>query len=201
MPMQTGTTTPPDAAQLLRALRHGDASAIERLLPLVSQEVRAIVGSLLADANGPAPRRGSAIVREAWERLVERRQPRGRSNLEWQDRANFLAIGAGAVRRALADHARARRATKRGELLRLTLDGSLARANEPSMDVVSFDRALSRLAELDLEQSRVIELRWFGGMTAEDVAHVLETTPRAVEDAWMMGRAWLRLEVGKFGTP
>ncbi|MBI1849133.1 MAG: RNA polymerase subunit sigma-70 [Planctomycetes bacterium] len=200
--MTAETKSTPDAAAILRALRHGDGTAVERLAPLVQSEIRAIVSSRLVDDDESAPRQAAAMVQEAYARLVERRQGKGRPSIDWQDRANFFAIGAGLVRRTLVDHARARRAAKRNDHdIRLTLDGSIATRDERGFPLVALDRTLARLTELDIEQGRVTELRFFGAMSVEDVAHVLEMSPRAVDDAWLMARAWIHREIAKFDTP
>ncbi len=132
----------------------------------------------------------TALVNEAYVRLVD-----GKA-VEWHDRAHFLAVAARVMRRILVDHARARRSQKRGGLAaRVTFDEALVVTDEPLQDFVALDDALEALSKFDARKGRVIELRFFGGLTVEETASVLEVSPATVMGDWRLAKAWLRREM------
>ncbi len=132
----------------------------------------------------------TALVNEAYLRLVDAK------NVAWHDRAHFLAVSARVMRRILVDHARTRRARKRGGLaMRVTFDEALLVTKEPAQDFVALDEALEALATFDERKSRVIELRFFGGLSVEETASVLKVSPATVMGDWRLGKAWLQREM------
>ncbi len=172
--------------RILATMRHGDDSAARRLLPLVYEELRAIAGELFQDQPPDHTLQPTALVHEVYVRLVNHQQT------EWIDRAHFLAVAAKAMRNLLIDHARKRKAEKRGgDRERVTLDAVLDSAAERSIDLLALDEALETLARLHERQARVVELRFFGGLTVPGAAQVLEVSPATVDNDWRMARAWL----------
>ena len=181
-----------DVTALLRAWGEGDRGALDALMPLVYAELRRQAERYMrAEAQGHTLQ-ATALVHEAYLRMVD--QPR----VEWQHRAHFFALAANAMRRILVDRARARRAAKRGGAERaLTLSDAEAVANEESnVDVLVLHEALTRLAELDPRQARVVELRYFGGLSIPEAAEALGVAHATVERDWRNARLWLRHELG-----
>lgn len=175
-----------EVTALLHAWRSGDDSALERLTPLVYDDLRRIARRHLAGERRSVTLQPTVLVHEAYMRLA-RQQRAG-----WQDRAHFLAVAALTVRRLLVERARGRAALKRGggavAVTWSEVDEPLA---SPEMDVVALDEALERLAELSPRQARVVELRFFGGLTIEETARVLDVSRATVKADWQMARAWL----------
>ena len=177
---------PPAVTQLLRAWSEGDESALERLVPLVEGELRRLARGYMARERGAHTLQPTALVNEAYLRLIDAR------HVQWQDRAHFFAVAAQAMRRVLIDFARARQNLKRGGgALRVSLDEGLVAAPERGADLLALDEALAQLARLNPRQARVVELRYFGGLSEEEVGHVLEIAPRTVRLDWKLARAWL----------
>ncbi len=172
--------------RILGEIRRGDDSAARRLLPLVYEELRAIAGEMFQNQPPDHTLQPTALVHEAYVRLVNHQQT------EWIDRAHFLAVAAKAMRNLLIDHARKRKAGKRGGgQERVTLDAVVDSAAERSIDLLALDEALETLACLHERQARVVELRFFGGLTVPVAAQVLEVSPATVDNDWRMARAWL----------
>jgi RNA polymerase sigma-70 factor (ECF subfamily) len=160
------------------------------LIPLVHRELHQIAQRCMAGENPGHSLQATALVNEAYLRLVDA------NAVAWQDRAHFLAVAARVMRRILVDHARARYAQKRGgPATRVTFDEALVVANEPRDDFVALDDALDALAKFDERKSRVIELRFFGGLTVEETASVVEVSPETVIRDWQLAKAWLRREM------
>ena len=160
---------------LLLQWAHGDESALERLIPLVHQELHRIAQRCMAGERVGNSLQATALVNEAYVRLVD-----GKA-VEWHDRAHFLAVSARMMRRILVDHARARNYQKRGgHAARVTFDEGLVVTNEPGTDFVALDDALAALAKFDERKSRVIEMRFFGGLSVEETASVLNVSPDTV---------------------
>ncbi len=181
-----------DATRILADLRGGDASAATRLLPLVYAELRAMAGGLFRGQRSDHTLQPTALVHEAYVRLV------ANSSAEWEDRKHFCAVAATAMRQILADHARRKQAAKRGGgRARVTLDAAVTPPAESTMDLVTLDGALTRLADVDARKLRVVELRFFGGLSVDDVAEVLDISKTTVESDWRVARAWLRAELAK----
>ena len=186
-----GEPSPPDVTRLLLDWSRGDRTALDRLMPLVYDELRALAARSLRSERSAHTLQGTALVHEAYLKLVDQRQVR------WQDRAHFFAVAAQVMRRILVDHARRHGAAKRGGgVAALALeDVALAAAPGPTVDWVALDRALDRLATLDSRQARIVELRFFGGLTIEETAEVLRVSPATVKNEWSLARAWLHREL------
>lgn len=171
--------------RLLVATRD-DADALDRLLPLVYDELCRLAGSYLRRERADHTLQPTALAHEAWMRMVDA------TRVVWRDRAQFLAIAARTMRQILVDHARAHRAQKRGgDAVRVTLSDAQADFGRPDLDVLAVDEALDALAALDERKARVVELRFFGGLTEEEAAHALGVSQTTVENDWRFARAWL----------
>jgi RNA polymerase sigma factor (TIGR02999 family) len=183
----------PDITPLLLAWGQGDAGAGERLLPVIYAELHRQATRAMRRESDDHTLQATALVHEAYLRLVDQRRA------EWQNRAQFFGVAAQAMRRILVDHARAQHAEKRGGgIQQVTLND----ANQPgshdsdhSMDVMALHDALDRLAAMDPEQARLVELRYFGGLNIEETAESLGVSPATVKREWAVARAWLRREM------
>jgi RNA polymerase sigma-70 factor, ECF subfamily len=174
-----------DITGLLLAWRAGDRAALEALIPLVYEELRQIAHRQLAGERHQTLQTID-LVHEAYVRLVDA------SRVRWQNRAHFLAVAARSMRRILVDAARTRGAQKRGgDQSRVELEPDLVAALAPGVDVIALDAALSELAEADPRRGQVVELRYFGGLTVEETAQVLDVAPETVTRDWKVARAWL----------
>lgn len=171
--------------ELLVKWRAGDRKALEALLPLVYTELRVIAHRYLQRERSGHTLQSAALVHEAYLRLVDRVPP------DTQNRAHFAAVAARLMREILVDYARARRAVKRGADCRVELDEALAIPQKQGADVLALDDALNDLAQMDEQQSRIVELRFFGGLTIEETACVLEISPATVKRDWNVAKAWL----------
>jgi RNA polymerase sigma factor (TIGR02999 family) len=183
----------PDTARLLERARAGDAKAVSQLMPIVYDELRRLAGSYLRREKPGQTLQATALVHEAYVRLV------GEKAHRWQDKTHFLAIAALSMRQILVQRARARKAAKRGgDPQRITLDDQLfasATAGGRELDLVALDAALQKLATLSERQARVVELRYFGGLSVEEAAEVLDVSPATVKREWTLARAWLHREL------
>ncbi len=175
---------------LLRAWREGDETALDALMPLVHDELRRIARGCLHGERANHSVQATELVNEAYLRLVDVRQ------VDWQDRTHFLAMSARLMRRVLVDLARSRGADKRGGgAVRVTLDEAAIGGVAPDADVIRLDDALQALAALDDRKSRVVELRFFGGLTADEIAVALQVSSKTVLRDWEFARAWLQREL------
>jgi len=174
-----------DVTRLLKAWCRGDASALEQLAPLVEQELRRLARLYLSGEQTGHTLQPTALINEAYVRLLEW------NAVEWQDRAHFLAVAAKMMRRILVSHAVARRSDKRGGSAVLVSLAEAAGVPERTEDLVALDTALTRLTEMDERKGRLVELRFFGGLTAEEAAEVLGISLRTVHREWDLARAWL----------
>lgn len=181
------------ATLLLKDMADGREEAAEELLALVYGELRALAGAFFRRERPGHTLQPTALVHEAWMRLVGSTQP------EYANKTHFLAIAANTMRRVLVEHARRRDAAKRGgDWDRVTLDelgGPVHEDPALTIDVLAVHEALEKLAELDERQARIVELRWFGGLTVPEVSEALGIAPRTVEKDWTMARAWLQREL------
>jgi RNA polymerase sigma factor (TIGR02999 family) len=185
-----------DATQILARVSEGDAEAAERLMPLVYAELRALAGSYFRGQRPDHTLQPTALVHEAFVRLVNQ------TNVLWKDRAHFFAIAATAMRQILTDHARRTKAEKRGgNRERISLDRALTPPNQSEYDLVALDDVLSKLGALDPRKHRIVELRFFGGFSVDDVAQVLDVSKTTVESDWRAARAWLSYELSKGNGP
>lgn len=181
--------------RLLLDWRAGDAAALDRLLPLVYDDLHRLARGQFAREPSGHTLQPTALVHEAYLRLVEIRR------VAWQDRAHFLALAATVMRRILVSHARKRRAAKRGGAAApVTLLEEVMGAPGPEVDLLALDEALRTLAELDARQARVVELRYFGGLTIEEAAEALGVSAATVKSDWQMARAWLFHRLGRGGS-
>lgn len=177
-------------SQLLRNWGQGDQGAREALIPLVYDELRRVARRHLRRERPDHTLQSAALVNEAYLRLIRQDQP------QWQNRAHFFGVAAQMMRHILVDHARNRRAAKRGAgVPRLSLEAEVALPRERDLDIVALDDALNRLAELDLQQSRVVELRFFAGLSIEETSAVLGISPATVKREWATARMWLQREM------
>ena len=182
---------PGEVTKLLRAWSAGDKDALEQLVPLVYGELRRCAGAYLRRERAGHTLQPTALVHEAYLKLV------GGEPVAWKDRAHFYGVAARAMRQVLVDHARARTAEKRGAgQILLSLDSAASASTPPaSLDLLALDRALSKLAGLDERQSRLVELRLFGGLTIEESAEVLRVSHTTVSREWKHAEAWLQREM------
>jgi len=178
--------------ELLASWGRGDPEAREALIPVVYDELRRLARHHLRRERPDHTLQSAALVNEAYLRLVRQEPP------QWQNRAHFFGVAAQMMRHILVDHARNRLAAKRGAgVPRLALDPELAPAQERGIDLVLLDDALTRLAELDPQQARLIELRFFAGLSIEETAVVMDISPATVKREWATARVWLRRELNK----
>jgi len=177
-------------SKLLINWGQGDLDAREALIPLVYGELRRVARRYLGRERPDHTLQSAALVHEAYLRLVHKEPP------QWQNRAHFFGVAAQLMRHLLVDHARNRRAAKRGAgAPRLSLDAQMVLPQKREVDLVALDDALNKLAGLDAQQSRLIELRFFGGLSIEETAVVLGISPATVKREWATARAWLQREM------
>jgi len=180
----------PDVTQLLANWSQGDQSALEQLMPLVYGELHRLASAYLRRERPNHTLQSTALVHEAFLRMVNQQ------DVQWRNRAHFYGIAAQMIRRILVDYARSQHAEKRGSgAVKLELDEALAVAQESGLDLLSLSDALDRLAELDERQSRIVELRFFTGLSIEETAEVLQLSPASVKREWSSARAWLFREL------
>lgn len=175
--------------RLLGELRAGRAAAIEEVLPLVYDELRAIAARHMRRERPGHTLQPTALVHDVFLKLVDQ------TRVQWQDRAHFFAIASQAMRRILVDHARARAAGKRGAGAgHVSTDDTVVLAGQPPLspeELLALDEALTELAAIDAGQARVVELRYFGGLTIEEAAEAMNVSPATIKREWSMARAWL----------
>jgi RNA polymerase sigma factor (TIGR02999 family) len=179
-----------DLTQLLKAWSAGDSEALDRLTPFVYDELHRRAHWHMAHERPGQTLQTTALVNEAYLRLVDLR------NVDWRDRAHFFALASRLIRRVLVDAARARGALKRGgRTPETTFDEALIVSREPTADVVALDEALEALAAFDERKARVIELRFFGGLSVEETASALNVSAETVKRDWKLAKAWLKREL------
>jgi RNA polymerase sigma-70 factor (ECF subfamily) len=185
-----GVPAPPgEVTGLLLAWRQGDRGALDRLIPLVYEELHRMAERYLRGERPGHTLEPTAIVNEAYLRLI------GRQSADWQDRAHFFAVAAQSMRRILVEHARKRDAKKRGgEGTRYLLD-TVVMTEPRAVDLLALDDALVKLSALDSEQGRVVELRFFGGLTAEETAEVLSVSSKTIQRKWLAAKTFLYREL------
>jgi RNA polymerase sigma factor (TIGR02999 family) len=171
-------------------VKDDERQSLDSLLPVVYQELRRLAAGYIRHEKPGQTLQPTALVHEAYLRLMKDRPDR------WQNKAHFCAIAAHSMRQILIERARARNAQKRwGEKARITLDEELVQGGERSVDLLALDEAIERLAALDPEQARIVELRFFGGLTVEETADALDISPATVKRHWTVARAWLAREL------
>jgi RNA polymerase sigma-70 factor (ECF subfamily) len=173
-----------------------DAPQVDELVPLVYAELRRLAANYLRREPAGHTLQPTALVHEAFLKLAAQKR------VDWHGRTHVLAIGAQAMRRILVDHAKRKKRTKRGgKLQRIALDESATLSPERDEDLLAVDEALERLAAIDERQAAIVELRFFGGLSVEEVAEALGLSKRTIEHEWTMVRAWLRRELSEDGPP
>jgi RNA polymerase sigma-70 factor (ECF subfamily) len=187
-PMADDHSRLPEITELLIACSGGRREALDDLIPVVYKDLRRIAAGYMQRERAGHPLQPTALVSEAYLRLIDQRR------VQWRNRAHFFGVAAGMMRRILVDHARRRRAERRGgDWERVTLTGLDVAANEPSqLDVLALHESLERLAVFDPQQARIVELRYFGGLTIDEAAEVVGVSEATVAREWTMAKAWLR---------
>jgi RNA polymerase sigma-70 factor, ECF subfamily len=179
-----------EVTQVLLELSDGQETAPERLMPLVYDELRKLAQAYLENERSDHTLQATALVHEAYIRLVDWK------NVSWQNRAHFFALAAQVMRRILVDHARQKKAEKRGgSLTKLALEEAVRFPQQGEVDLIALDDALEALASLDPAQSRIVELRFFGGLTIEETAEAMRVSPATVKREWTLAKAWLHKRV------
>ena len=182
--------TQPNVTKLLLGWGNGDKEALDQLVPIVYDELRRQAARYLRRERVGHTLQTTALINEAYIRLVDQKR------VQWQNRAHFFGIAAQLMRRILVDHARTKKRAKRGGSdVRVSLAESALTVKGPDLDVVALDEALDRLARVDKQQAKVVELRFFSGLTVEETAEVLQISPATVKREWSMAKAWLHREI------
>jgi RNA polymerase sigma factor (TIGR02999 family) len=181
-----------ELTQLLIDWSNGNRAALDKLMPVVEQELRRLAHRYMSSERPCHTLQTTALVNEAFVRLVNRK------NIQWQNRAHFFGIAAQLMRTILVDHARSHACAKRGGGAgKLELDEGLVVSQQKASEVVALDEALKELALLDPHQSRIVELRFFGGLTVEEAAEVMHVSPATIKREWSTAKAWLYRELAK----
>ncbi|HLH38783.1 MAG TPA: sigma-70 family RNA polymerase sigma factor [Bryobacteraceae bacterium] len=179
-------SAPTEVTQLLRDWRNGDKAALDRMTPILYEELRRLARHFLSSERPDHTLQPTALVHEAYLRLVDQHA------VDWQNRAHFLGVAASMMRRVLINHARANQAAKReGFSKAIGLEDALGVFTNPRVDVLELNSALQQLTELDPQQGRVVELRYFGGLTIEETAEVMGISPATVKREWGTAKLWL----------
>lgn len=185
-----------DVTRLLVRWSEGDKAALEELMPLVYNELRRLANYYLQRERKDHTLQSTALVHEAFLRLIDQREVR------WQNRAHFFGVASQMIRRILVDHARAHQTAKRGGgAYTLALDDALGAEQKRDLDVVALDDALNSLADLDPQQARIVELRFFTGLTIEETAEAVGVSPATVKRDWNTAKAWLFRELSRGAPP
>jgi RNA polymerase sigma factor (TIGR02999 family) len=181
---------PNEITERLIAWGAGDRAALDQLLPVVYQELRRMAGNYLRQENPGHTLQPTALVHEAWLRLIDQ------ARVDWRNRAQFFGVAAQMMRRILVDHAKAKHREKRGgDAVKLSLDDVINLSRERAADLIALDDALDELTRVDERKSRVVELRYFGGFTVEEIAQILEVSPETVMRDWKLAKAWLYQQI------
>ena len=191
-PCPGGSTVSEEITELLLAWNQGDQQALGRLMPLIDQELHRLAHRYMAGERSGHPLQTTALVNEAYMRLIDA------SRIPWQNRAHFFAVSAQLMRRILVDVARTRAKIKRGgDEVQVSLDEAMVIPYEPSTDLVALDDALNALATVDKRKSRVVELRFFGGLSVPETAEVLGVSTTTVMRDWRLAKLWLLRELDR----
>ena len=183
----------PDITELLQDWSNGKSDVLEKLMPLVYDELRRQASRYLQKERSGHTLQTTALIHEAYLKLI------GQQQVEWQNRNHFFAIASTAMRRILVDYARTRHRGKRGGIAEnIAIDEALQiSADEKSVDLIALDEALNRLAKLSARQARVVELRYFSGLSKDETAEVLGVSKSTVKNDWNIAKAWLKLQITK----
>ncbi len=174
---------------LLNQISAGDGDAPEKLLPLVYEDLRRLAHSYFANEKTDHTLQATALVHEAYIRLVNW------ENVSWQNRAHFFAVAAEVMRKILIDHARRKNAQKRDGGQKILLDDAISFAKEKELDLLKLDEALQTLEKLDKRQAKIVELRFFGGLSIEETAYILKVSETTVRREWTFAKAWFQREL------
>ena len=186
--------SPKEVTRLLVDWGKGDQAALDELIPLVYDELRRVARRYMRRESQGHTLQTSALVNEAYLRLIDQ------NSVQWQNRAHFFGVAAQLMRRILVDHARSRLRAKRGGGVQMVSLTEQAVADKEVAEVIALDNALKNLAEMDPRKSQVVEMKFFGGLTTEEVAEVLKVTSRTVEREWRKAKAWLNRAISKGAT-
>ena len=179
-----------NVTQMLRDWADGDKEALDKLIPVVYEELRRQAARYLRRERPDHTLQTAALIHETYLRLIDQQ------GVRWQNRAHFFGIAASLMRRILVDHARKDQALKRGgSAVKLPLDEAAVATSGRDMNLVALDEALTKLAAIDARKSRIVELKYFSGLTTEEVAEVLRVSPATVRHDWSLAKAWLRREI------
>jgi RNA polymerase sigma factor (TIGR02999 family) len=190
------TSSQHSLTRLLQDWSNGDKGALDKLLPIVYEELRRRAARYLQRERPDHTLQPTALINEAYLRLIDQ------TNVRWQNRAHFFAIAASLMRRILVDHARKGHAAKRGgHDVKLQVEEALVASKERDVNLVVLDEALTRFAEIDQRKTQVVELKFFSGLTTEETAEVLGVSPATVRHDWSLAKAWLRREIERGNSP
>ncbi len=178
-----------DVTVLLNDLNNGDETAPDKLLPLVYEDLRRLARAYFANEKQEHTLQATALVHEAYIRLVNW------ENVSWQNRAHFFAVAADVMRKILIDHARRKNAQKRDGGQKILIDEAVSFSSEKELDLLKLDEALKTLEKLDQRQARIVELRFFGGLSIEETAYVLKISETTVKREWTFAKAWFQREL------
>jgi RNA polymerase sigma-70 factor (ECF subfamily) len=185
---------PQNVTQLLVDWSSGNKEALDRLVPIVYDELRRQASRYLRRERVGHTLQTTALINEAYLKLVDQK------NVHWQNRAHFFGIAAQLMRRILVDYARARKRAKRGGSdIRVSLEQAMTMSKPQDLDIVALDEALGRLVEIDPQQSRIVELRFFSGLNVEETAEVMGISPATIKREWRIAKAWLHREISGAG--
>ncbi|PYX32887.1 MAG: RNA polymerase subunit sigma-70 [Acidobacteria bacterium] len=183
---------PTDVTLLLKQLSAGDHDAVDQLVPVLYNELRRLAAYYLRQERSNHTLQATALVHEAYLRLVDQRA------VEWKNRSHFFGVAAQVMRRILLDYARSHQAVKRGgPSPKISLDDAMVYGEDQTGQLVALDELLTRLSSMDPQQGRIVELRFFGGMSVEETAELLGISPRTVKRDWAMAKSWLSRELRK----
>lgn len=186
------TARPKNVTQLLNDWNEGDKTVLDQLIPIVYEELRRQASKYLRRERVGHTLQTTALIHEAYLRLVDQK------TVQWQNRAQFFGIAAQLMRRILVDHARTKHRAKRGGSdVRISLNEAMVVMNESQLDLLEIDEALDRLAAIDEQQSRIVELRFFSGLSVEETATALGISPATVKRDWSVAKAWLHREISR----
>ena len=186
-------TSPQNVTEMLNDWRNGDQEALDRLIPVVYDELRRQAAAYLRRERPGHTLESAALIHEAYLRLINQQ------NIEWKNRAHFYAIAARLMRQILVDHARKRQAAKRGGSdIKVPLEEAMAVSPGRNVDLVALDEALTRLAEIDPQQCSIVELRYFSQLSVDETAEVLGVSSRTVKRDWNVAKAWLKQQIGEY---
>lgn len=184
------TPPPNEITERLIAWGAGDRAALDQLLPAVYQELRRIAGNYLRQENPGHTLQPTALVHEAWLRLIDQ------TRVNWRNRAQFFGVAAQLMRRILVDHAKTKHREKRGgDAVKLSLDDAINLSSERAAELLALDDGLDELTRVDERKSRVVELRYFGGFSVEETAQILGVSPETVMRDWKLAKAWLYQQI------